>query len=229
MAESDGEEAIVFARHVYRSFVQAGNTVKALMSTSCAVRPGERIAITGASGSGKSTLLHLFAGLDSPTGGEIFWPALGARDDLRPGKIAMAFQAPSLVPFLSVAENVGLPLFILGRSADANAVAVKALANAGLAELAPRLPEELSGGQAQRVALVRAMVSRPALLLADEPTAQLDQTTAKATIATLIAWAEATGGALVVATHDMTVAERFDEIWHMEHGRLTCPAQGMER
>ena len=182
----------------------------------------------GSSGSGKSTLLHLFAGIDRPSSGDIHWPALGERDDLRPGKIAIAFQAASLVPFLSVAENIRLPLLVLGDIAEVNNSAMAALAILGLEELAEKLPDELSGGQAQRVALARAMATRPRLLLADEPTGQLDQVTGKATIVCLMSWAEAAESGLVVATHDLAVAENFDEIWQMDHGRLTQPARAAQ-
>ncbi len=100
----------------------------------------ERIAIMGSSGSGKSTLLHLFAGLDLQTGGTLQWPALGERKDLRPGKVSIALQVQSLVPFLSVAENIALPLFVLGNTAEASTTAAAALEQLGLADLAERLP-----------------------------------------------------------------------------------------
>jgi ABC-type lipoprotein export system ATPase subunit len=127
------------------------------------------------------------------------------------------------VPFLSVLENVALPLFLLGKASGAEVLALTELDRFGLRDLAEKIPDELSGGQAQRVALARAMASQPRLLLADEPTGQLDQATGRATIATLIAWAETMDSALVVATHDAAVAQSFDEVWQMDHGRLTCP------
>lgn len=226
MIEARDPESLVSAQDLSRSYLQGGKTIDALKPTNCDIRRKERIAITGSSGSGKSTLLHLLAGLDLPTGGDVRWPALGPRDSLRPGKISIAFQAQSLVPFLSVVENVALPLFLLGKALVARTAAMAELDRFYLADLAEKLPDELSGGQAQRVALARAMASHPALLLADEPTGQLDQATARATIATLVAWAEATGSALVVATHDAAVAKAFGEVWHMDHGRLICPARG---
>jgi putative ABC transport system ATP-binding protein/lipoprotein-releasing system ATP-binding protein len=219
---SDGE-LLVSAKGVFRSFVQGGTTIEALKPTTCFVRPKTRTAIMGSSGSGKSTLLHLLAALDVPTGGDISWPALGARDYLRPGKISIAFQTPSLVPFLSVAENVGLPLFVLGKGDDARAAAKAELTRFGLQELDEKLPEELSGGQAQRVALARATATRPRLLLADEPTGQLDQATARAAIAALISWADAAESSLVVATHDEAVARSFSDVWQLDHGRLIGP------
>ena len=226
MTEPRDPASLVSAEGLCRSYVRGGKTIEALRPTTCTIRDKERIAIMGASGSGKSTLLHLFAGLDLPTGGDVSWPGLGSRDDLRPGKISIAFQAQSLVPFLSVVENVELPLFLLGEVSAARAAAMAELDRFGLADLAEKLPDQLSGGQAQRSALARATASRPALLLADEPTGQLDQATARATIAELIAWAEATGSALVVATHDAAVAQSFADVWHMDHGRLIRPAGG---
>jgi ABC-type lipoprotein export system ATPase subunit len=225
MRRTRKEQTLLATNQLTRSFMQGGKTIEALKPATCTISAKASVAVMGASGSGKSTLLQLFAGLDRPTGGEICWPALGADEELRPGKIAMAFQGLSLVPFLSVAENVGLPLVVLGRNADASTAALAELARVGLADLADRLPDELSGGQAQRVALARAMASQPELLLADEPTGQLDQATAHATIAMLVAWAEANGCALVVATHDANVAQTFGEVWAMDHGRLICPTQ----
>ena len=227
MLEVKDTQSLISAHELSRSYRQGGKTVEALQPATCTIRRAERIAIMGSSGSGKSTLLHLFAGIDLPTSGEVHWPALGPRDALRPGKISIAFQAQSLVPFLSVVENVALPLYLLGKASLATNDAMMELARFGLADLAEQLPGELSGGQAQRVALARAMASRPALLLADEPTGQLDQATARATIATLIAWAEATATALVVATHDAAVAQCFGEVWQMKHGRLISPVRGL--
>jgi putative ABC transport system ATP-binding protein/lipoprotein-releasing system ATP-binding protein len=226
MIDTPAPEKLVSVHELSRSYLQGGKTVEALKPTTCEIRRKERIAIMGSSGSGKSTLLHLFAGLDHPTGGAVRWPALGQRDDLRPGKISIAFQAQSLVPFLSVVENVALPLFLLGKASLATSDAMAELERFHLMDLAEKLPDELSGGQAQRVALARSMACHPALLLADEPTGQLDQATAHATIATLIAWAETTESALVVATHDAAVAQSFGEVWRMDHGRLICPAKG---
>jgi ABC-type lipoprotein export system ATPase subunit len=223
MDEEFNGKPLVSSQDVARSFKQGGGTIEALKPATIVIRPRARAAVMGSSGSGKSTLLQLMAGIDSPTSGNLSWPALGGRESLRPGKIAMAFQSPSLVPFLGVAENVALPLFILGNGDEAYRTATATLAIFGLEKLADKLPDELSGGQAQRVALARAIVSRPRLLLADEPTGQLDQVSAQATISALIAWANATESGLVVATHDEGVAKQFDEIWRMDHGRLTGP------
>jgi ABC-type lipoprotein export system ATPase subunit len=223
MNEGYSQKPLVSMRGLARTFMRGGTIVEGLKPATIIVPPKARSAVMGSSGSGKSTLLHLIAGVDVPTTGDISWPALGERDNLRPGKIAIAFQTPSLVPFLSVAENVALPLLVLGSEPEAHGATSAALAIFGLEDLAAKLPDELSGGQAQRVALARAMVTHPRLLLADEPTGQLDQMTAQATMTALIAWAEAAESSLIVATHDEAVAERFEEVWRMDHGRLIGP------
>src|SRR5437868_6475425 len=170
-------EPLMRMRDVSRRFRLRDGETSALIDVSCAIGPGERIAVVGPSGSGKSTLLAMIARLDEPTAGLVEWPGLGGGDDLRPRHIGVAFQTPSLIPALSVLENVELPLLILDRASEARGAALAALTRLGLAGLAERLPEEISGGQAQRVALARALVAGPALLLADEPTGQLDQAT----------------------------------------------------
>ena len=129
------------------------------------------------SGSGKSTLLHILGGLETPSSGSVVWPLRGERENLRPGKIAYVFQVPSLIPSLTVLENVALPL-VLQRDDNATGRALEALTRLELASLAAKLPEELSGGQAQRVAVARALAGHPQLILADEPTGQLDRATA---------------------------------------------------
>lgn len=197
-----------------------GSGAQVLSEVSCRVMPGQRIALVGPSGSGKSTLLHLMAGLAQPTSGTISWPLLGARDALRPTRVQEVFQGPSLFPALDVAENVALPLVLAGRAAGAEAEALKMLARFGLSDLALKLPEELSGGQAQRAALARALAIGPDLVLADEPTGQLDGATATAVTDTLIEIAAAQGMALVVATHDPRIAARIGETWTVDHGRL---------
>jgi putative ABC transport system ATP-binding protein/lipoprotein-releasing system ATP-binding protein len=214
-------EPLVRCRGAARTYGTGHAATVALGSTDCAVPTGARIAVIGASGSGKSTLLHLMAGLDDPTVGTVEWPAIGARGALRPGPVAVIFQGPSLMPPLTVEENVALPLVLGGvRAADAHAAARTALERLDLLELADKLPEEISGGQAQRVAVARALSGEPRLILADEPTGQLDHVNAGAVIDVLLAAADHAGAALVVATHDPVVAERLDERWEMRSGRL---------
>jgi ABC-type lipoprotein export system ATPase subunit len=205
----------------------AGRTATvALESATCEVPRGARVALVGPSGSGKSTLLHLMAGLDLPTRGSVDWPAIGSRDQLRPGPVAVIFQGPSLMPALTVEENAALPLMLAGRSEEsAHAEARGALELLGLLELADKLPEEISGGQAQRVAIARALSGDPDLIVADEPTGQLDRASADAVIEVLLAVAEHTDAGLVVATHDFGIAEHLTERWTMRNGRL----QGAEQ
>jgi putative ABC transport system ATP-binding protein/lipoprotein-releasing system ATP-binding protein len=213
--------SLVDARGLRRTYTAGATTVEALDGAGLVINPGDRIALTGRSGSGKSTLLHLIAGLDAPTGGSIIWPALGQFEELRPRHIGLVMQSPSLIPWLTVAENIALPLQLDGSvAADGEAAAREALAEFQLEEIAGKLPEEISGGQAQRVSLVRATITQPALLLADEPTGQLDHVTASALLNVLFHWAERTGAAVVVATHDRLVADRFPVVLSMEYGRL---------
>ncbi|MEY2514229.1 MAG: putative transport system ATP-binding protein, partial [bacterium] len=162
-------------------------------------------------------------GLDQATTGSVAWPGLGER--LRPGPIAMIFQGPSLLPPLTVAENVALPLVLDGlRDADARKRAGAALELLDLGELADKLPEEISGGQAQRVAVARALAGEPVLILADEPTGQLDRANGAIVVDVLLHAAEHAGAALVVATHDPTVAARFATRWQMHSGQFAGPA-----
>jgi ABC-type lipoprotein export system ATPase subunit len=213
-------EIVVETVGVARSFERGNKTIEALAPATCRVRAGDRIALMGPSGSGKSTLVHLMAGLVQPSAGEIRWPMLRASEALRPGKVAVVFQSPSLMPALSVVENVELPLILGGAPGNTHQVAMDALAQVGLAELAEKLPEELSGGQGQRTAMARAMAVRPQLFLADEPTGQLDQATGKALIDCLLEWLAGSRTVLVIATHDPAVADRMADVWRMDHGRV---------
>ena len=220
------EHALVVAQALGRSYRRGGTEVVALREATCTVLPGDRIALVGRSGSGKSTLLHLLGGLDAPTAGTITWPRLGTRDSLRPSQVAFVFQTPSLLPALTTVENVELPL-LLG-NADLSlvrAAALEALAQLDLSALADKLPEELSGGQAQRVAMARALVAHPQLVLADEPTGQLDRPTAQHVFDTLLAALADTATALIVATHDQAIAERLEQVWRIDHGILEGGAQ----
>jgi ABC-type lipoprotein export system ATPase subunit len=217
-------EVLVRGDRLEKTYGDGDHETRAVADATFEIRAGEHIALVGPSGSGKSTLLHLVSGIDTPSAGRLEWPGLGRREELRPGPLSMAFQGPSLLPPLSVAENVALPLLLAGADeARATLRAWEMLEAMSLADLAEKLPEELSGGQEQRVALARALVTRPALLLADEPTGQLDHTHALVLMDVLMAQLAETGAAIVVATHDETIAERMDEHWTMRDGRLTTP------
>jgi ABC-type lipoprotein export system ATPase subunit len=212
---------LVRCEGVARTYGVGSTATVALQATDCEVFAGQRIGVVGPSGSGKSTLLHLMAGLDDPTVGEVSWPAIGGREDLRPARVAVIFQGPSLLPPLTVLENTSLPLVIGGMTdPEARAVARGALRTLGLADLADKLPEEISGGQAQRVAVARALAGQPSLILADEPTGQLDQVNGAAVVEILLAASEHAGCALVISTHDLTVAARLPERWEMHSGEL---------
>lgn len=204
-----------------RTFGAGPAAVVALQPATCEVAAGARVALVGRSGSGKSTLLHLLAGLDEPTVGAVTWPAIGGRGDLRPGPIAVIFQGPSLLPSLTVAENVALPLTLAGSDPGAaERRAAGALEMLRLDDLADKLPEEVSGGQAQRAAVARAIAGDPVLIVADEPTGQLDRDTGAEVIETLLAAAEITGAALVVSTHSPLAARRLSDRWEIHDGRL---------
>jgi ABC-type lipoprotein export system ATPase subunit len=214
-------DVLVRASGLSRAFGNSRGAVVAIAEATFEVRAGDRVALVGPSGSGKSSLLHIIAGIDLPTGGMIEWPALGAREALRPGPVALAFQGPSLLPPLSVEENVALPLLLAGRPAAAASAAAQAmLGKLGLSEIASKLPEEISGGQAQRAGVARALVGEPSLVLADEPTGQLDRGSALALMDVLLEQVESTGAALIVATHDAAMAGRLPLRWSMNDRRL---------
>ncbi len=213
-------DPLIEAQSVGRHYPQGGVSVAAVTSASFHLWAGGRIALVGRSGSGKSTLLHLMAGLDTPTNGTITWPALGPADTLLPEKISLVFQAPSLLEPLTVWENVALPLLMGTSKCDIERAVMSSLATFGLEGLARKLPEELSGGQMQRVAVARAIVGNPSVILADEPTGQLDQSTGHALLDALLAHLAGTATALVIATHDLAMAEHMDKVWCLERGIL---------
>lgn len=215
-------EVLVRCTDVSRTFGSGPKAVVAVHGSTCQVTAGARIAITGSSGSGKSTLLHLMAGLEVPTSGRICWPSLSDDVYRRAAQIGVIFQSPSLIPALDVTENVALPLVLAGVDTTGTAGSARlaeSLAAVGLADLAAKLPEELSGGQAQRIAIARVLAQRPALILADEPTGQLDHVSGQHVIDVLLSAAAQLGAALVIATHDPSVAERMHTQWAMQNGR----------
>jgi len=214
-------ETLVDCRRVRRTYYRGATPVVALTDITVSVHAGDRIAVVGPSGCGKSTLLQLMGGLDVPSTGDITWPALGERASLRPRQIGYVFQTQSLLAPLTAVENVELPLLLVGESADlARSRARQVLAQLDLAVIADKLPEELSGGQAQRVAVARAFVGRPRLILADEPTGQLDHPTAQHLFDVLLATLADSDTAVVVATHDVAIAGRLPMQWRLSHGHL---------
>jgi putative ABC transport system ATP-binding protein/lipoprotein-releasing system ATP-binding protein len=214
-------EILVSLTNVSRHYGRGRNETAALTSVSCQIAANDRVAVVGPSGSGKSTLLHLIAGLDKPTEGVISWPALGSVTELRPDQICLVLQTPSLLPTLSVLENVELCWLLSKRNeTDARSAAVQILARLDLSAIVDKLPAELSGGQMQRVAAARALVCEPRLILADEPTGQLDSITASRLMEVLLDSATDSGAALIVATHDPAVASRMQAQWRMVHGTI---------
>jgi putative ABC transport system ATP-binding protein len=196
-----------------------GDTV-VFSGVSLDVAPGEFVAIVGESGVGKSTLLNCLAGLDTWDQGTVSidgtsLDTLGdeARALLRRQRIGFVFQAFHVLPHLDVAQNVGLPLLLLRQPDEARVQ--RMLDAVGLAGLGPRLPQQLSGGQLQRVAIARALVHRPAFLLADEPTGNLDPTTAARVMDVLLAQTREHGASLVLVTHSVAAAARADRIAHL--------------
>ncbi len=189
-------------------------------NVSLTVAPGEFVAIVGESGVGKSTLLNCMAGLDSWDAGSVQLQGQlladlsdDARALLRRRHVGFVFQAFHVLPHLDVAQNVGLPLMLLGTPAAEQRTRVAEMLDAvGLQGLGQRLPQQLSGGQLQRVAIARALVHRPALLLADEPTGNLDPTTAARVMDALLAQTRAQGSSLVLVTHSPAAAARADRV-----------------
>jgi ABC-type lipoprotein export system ATPase subunit len=214
-------DALVVCDGVGATFRHGPVAVEAVRAVSCSVRPGMHVALTGPSGSGKSTLLHLMAGLTEPSEGRATWPGLG-RPPREPGAIGVVFQGPSLVPELDVLENVMLPLLLAGTGdRDARRLAGPALDRLRIGDLARALPDELSGGQSQRVAVARVLAGRPRLILADEPTGRLDRAAGTAVVEALLTVADEIDAGLVVSTHDPDVAGRLAHRWRMDDGRLT--------
>lgn len=194
---------------------------------------GERVAIVGESGSGKSTLLHLAAGLETAASGTVRLAGEGlegldeaARTRLRRARVGVVFQSFHLIPTLSALENVLLPLELATDhdSGERRRRARQALAAVGLAEMTGRYPEALSGGEQQRVAIARALVHEPALILADEPTGNLDSRTGATIFELLLEQVRATGCALLLVTHSTDLAARLDRTLTMRDGRLQAAA-----
>lgn len=202
------------------------NQVKALDGVNLEVEKGEFVAVVGTSGSGKSTLLHMLGGLDRPTSGKVYVEQkdiFQLKEDplciFRRRKIGFVFQSYNLVPVLNVYENIVLPVELDGNQADEKYVE-KVIQILGLSEKLQNLPNQLSGGQQQRVAIARALASKPAILLADEPTGNLDSRTSQDVLGLLKVTSEKFGQTMVMITHNEEIAQLADRIIRIEDGKI---------
>ena len=220
--------AIVSVNGLTRNYQQGTHTVRALRGVDLEIEPGEFTALMGPSGSGKSTLLNLIGGLDEPTGGSVLVEGKDLAQmsrtevsDMRRDRLGFIFQAYNLIPVLTAAENAEFVLQLQGKdAAERRQRAMETLAAVGLKGMENRRPNELSGGQQQRVAVARAIAADPALVLADEPTANLDSKTSDALIETMKRLNEELGVTFVFATHDPKVMEAARRVIHLVDGEI---------
>lgn len=221
-------KSTVVVTDVHREYQQGEFTVKALQGVSLSIEPGEFTVLMGASGSGKTTLLNIIGGLDSPTSGsvqidgqELASMAPNDLSDLRLHKLGFVFQAYNLIPVLSAFENTEFVPLMQGVGVEERrSRSMEMLQAVGLGGMEHRLPSELSGGQQQRVAVARALAGNPMLILADEPTANLDSKTGKELIALMRSLNEEKGVTFIFATHDPKVMEAAKRIVHLEDGQI---------
>ena len=221
-------EAALRLDGVRRTFIQGENRLEVLRGASATVNPGEIVALVGPSGSGKSTLLHIAGLLEPADGGHVVIDGVAcdtvseaARTAIRRNKVGFVYQFHHLLPEFSAIENVMMPQRIAGYPpAAAKARAAELLDRMGLADRASHRPARLSGGEQQRVAIARAVANDPVLVLADEPTGNLDQATADAVFDELVALARGQGLAALVATHNNQLARRMDRIVRLDGGML---------
>ena len=219
-------KAILETKDLVKYYGSGDNLVKAIDHTDIRVEPGEFVAVVGRSGSGKSTLLHMLGGLDRPDSGKVLVEGrdiFRLKDDrlavFRRRKIGFVFQSYNLVPSLNVWENIVLPIGLDGRKVDREYV-MDLVRKIGMADRLHALPGTLSGGQQQRVAIARALASRPAIILADEPTGNLDSRTEIEVVSLLKHCVTEYGQTLVMITHDETIAQMADRMIVIEDGKV---------
>ncbi len=226
-------QPLVEVKDLHRALPLDERSIHILRGISFSIAPGEWVAITGPSGSGKSTLLGIVAGIDHPTSGWVWVDGIqidalpeSKLARIRNEKIGMVFQSFHLIPTMTALENVEAPLYIHSKRRQARALAKEMLAQVSLVDRLNHLPHQLSGGEQQRVAIARALVAGPRLLLADEPTGNLDSATSKQVLALLQHLRRRLGLTIVMVTHDAQVAAYADRRLHIIDGKLadTIPA-----
>jgi predicted ABC-type transport system involved in lysophospholipase L1 biosynthesis ATPase subunit len=215
-------EAVLTARALSKSYLSGDRRIEVLSGVDLSVAAGESVSIRGESGSGKSTLLNLLAALDTPDNGEVIWdgkPTIGT--EVRATYLGMVFQSFYLIPELDALQNVLMASRMVGRVGSAEKTrATELLRRVGLAERASHLPSQLSGGERQRVAVARALMNSPQLVLADEPTGNLDEKTGEAVIDLLLGLCVETQTALVLVTHSVVHAAKTSRQLFLHEGRL---------
>ena len=222
-------EPILEARDLYKTFDQGSERIEVLTGASCVIESGERVAILGRSGSGKSTLLHILAGLDDPDAGDVTIAGksltkalVGERAAIRNRYMGFVYQLHHLLPEFSAAENVAMSLRLGGTAPnEAMDAAVEMLALVGLAERTTHRPGALSGGERQRVAVARALVGAPRVILADEPTGNLDKDNARQVFELMCRLSDETGVAFVMVTHDEAMVDSMHRVLRLDGGALT--------
>jgi putative ABC transport system ATP-binding protein len=228
VSAAPGGQPLIRISHLSKSYHRGAQDIEVLVDINLDVFEGEFIALMGPSGSGKSTLLNLIAGIDQPTSGRIDIGGVdiatlseGQLADWRAANVGFVFQFYNLMPVLSAAENIELPLLLTDlRAGERRARVAAALDLVGLTDRADHYPNELSGGQQQRVAIARALVTDPRIIVADEPTGDLDRTTGAEVLALLHALVRDQGKTIVMVTHDPKAAARAQRLVHLEKGVL---------
>jgi len=225
---TDGTQAVLECRGVVRRFEEGATQLEVLKGVDLSVAPAERVAIIGTSGSGKTTLLQIMGGLDDPNEGTVLVDGQAmhggdekAKGDLRNRYIGFVYQFHHLLPEFTAEENVAMPLLIRRESkSEAFAKACELLSRVGLGERLTHKPGELSGGERQRAAVARALITRPQLVLADEPTGNLDAGNGEHVLSLMLELNRELRTSLVIVTHDHSIAERMDRVLVLEDGRL---------